>query len=109
MDPERANIGPEALLVDYIRDHALLKGTKFMCREGGCGVCVVSVKTRNVHSGQESIRSINSVQLKYTHFKYFYFVDLMHIHWNTGQKARKGQKASNGFFSLAFCPVSHSV
>lgn len=35
------DVGPTTLLVDYLRDKAGLKGTKFCCREGGCGSCVV--------------------------------------------------------------------
>ncbi|CAG7832627.1 unnamed protein product, partial [Allacma fusca] len=57
---KNGKIGAETALVDYIRDHAFLKGTKFMCREGGCGACVVMSKTKNLHTGKETIRSVNS-------------------------------------------------
>ena len=56
-----AMVGPETMLVDFIRDHAGLKGTKFMCREGGCGICVVTVKSRDAHTGEEIVRGVNSV------------------------------------------------
>ncbi|CAG7709161.1 unnamed protein product, partial [Allacma fusca] len=57
---KNGKIGAETALVDYIRDHAFLKGTKFMCREGGCGACVVMTKTKNLLTGKETIRSVNS-------------------------------------------------
>ncbi|CAB3227927.1 unnamed protein product [Arctia plantaginis] len=31
-------------LLDYIRNDLDLKGTKYMCREAGCGACIVNVK-----------------------------------------------------------------
>ncbi|XP_064107764.1 uncharacterized protein LOC135216406 [Macrobrachium nipponense] len=38
-------VGPDVLpwttLVDYLREHLKLPGTKVLCREGGCGVCTV--------------------------------------------------------------------
>lgn len=48
-------------LVDYIRDVVNLKGTKVMCREGGCGACVISASTIDPATDAEVIKSVNSV------------------------------------------------
>ncbi|XP_054263474.1 uncharacterized protein LOC128986893 [Macrosteles quadrilineatus] len=50
----------ETSLNTYIRQYARLKGTKFMCREGGCGVCVVSLHYIHPATGEEMTVSVNS-------------------------------------------------
>ncbi|CAL8110878.1 unnamed protein product [Orchesella dallaii] len=59
-DPE---IGPQYLLVDYLRDKIGLTGTKYMCREGGCGSCMVTIRSTHPASGREILRSANSCLL----------------------------------------------
>ncbi|CAL8110870.1 unnamed protein product [Orchesella dallaii] len=59
-DPE---IGPQYLLVDYLRDKIGLTGTKYMCRQGGCGACMVTVRAIHPVSGQKEVRSANSCLL----------------------------------------------
>ncbi|XP_021954654.1 xanthine dehydrogenase [Folsomia candida] len=57
--PASDNLGPHDRLVDFIRDKAGLRGTKSMCREGGCGACIVSLKTVNA-TGDTVVRAANS-------------------------------------------------
>ncbi|KAM3961487.1 LOW QUALITY PROTEIN: uncharacterized protein ACR2FA_004382 [Aphomia sociella] len=49
-------VSSDITLLDYIRETAELRGTKYMCREGGCGACIVSV----VKSSEEASLSVNS-------------------------------------------------
>uniref|UniRef100_A0A182JFA6 Indole-3-acetaldehyde oxidase n=1 Tax=Anopheles atroparvus TaxID=41427 RepID=A0A182JFA6_ANOAO len=44
----------------FIRTRALLTGTKFMCLEGGCGVCIVTVIDSHPVTRQRIIFSVNS-------------------------------------------------
>ncbi|XP_065224598.1 uncharacterized protein LOC135848590 isoform X2 [Planococcus citri] len=54
------DVPPETSLNEYIRNYANLKGTKFMCLEGGCGACIVAIKRPNLITGKEEIIAVNS-------------------------------------------------
>jgi xanthine dehydrogenase iron-sulfur cluster and FAD-binding subunit A len=51
----------DTTLNTYIRNYANLKGTKYMCLEGGCGICVVSVKRQNAFTKATQTYAVNSV------------------------------------------------
>ncbi|KAF0715968.1 hypothetical protein As57867_003083, partial [Aphanomyces stellatus] len=48
-------------LIDYLRDHARLTGTKLACGEGGCGACTVVLGHRTSATDQTLVhRSVNA-------------------------------------------------
>jgi len=46
----RTEVHPATLVLDYLRDHKQLKGTKEGCREGDCGACVALIGELDGHS-----------------------------------------------------------
>lgn len=56
-------VTPETTLNQYLRNHEYLRGTKYMCLEGGCGVCIVAVSAVHPLTKRKVMFSVNSVSL----------------------------------------------
>ncbi|KAL0878729.1 hypothetical protein ABMA27_003779 [Loxostege sticticalis] len=60
-----SEVDSDVSLNDYVRDCLNLRGTKYMCKEGGCGACVVAV-TAPDHDGHHRTFSVNSCLVSIT-------------------------------------------
>uniref|UniRef100_A0A0A9YL90 Indole-3-acetaldehyde oxidase n=1 Tax=Lygus hesperus TaxID=30085 RepID=A0A0A9YL90_LYGHE len=54
------NVPVNESLNKFLRQRANLPGTKFMCKEGGCGACIVTVTTSDPVTGHEVSKAVNS-------------------------------------------------
>ena len=50
-------------LADFLREKRVSMGTKVMCRQGGCGICIVEAKMQ-LQAGQRKVAAnLNSVSM----------------------------------------------
>ncbi|XP_039947447.1 xanthine dehydrogenase-like [Bactrocera tryoni] len=59
-DVDLSSLPVDITLNTFLREHAQLTGTKFMCLEGGCGVCICVVRGKHPASGETRTWAVNS-------------------------------------------------
>ena len=53
--------GPSTSLAEFLREKRISMGTKIMCRQGGCGVCIVEAKIQLSAAHPKVSAALNSV------------------------------------------------
>lgn len=74
-----ANVPIDTSLNTYIRTYAKLTGTKFMCLEGGCGACIVTLTGRHPVSGKQMSWAVNSVGENKIFYFFRFILNYRHI------------------------------
>ncbi|XP_061707826.1 uncharacterized protein LOC133518213 [Cydia pomonella] len=64
--PVSSEVDSDTSVNDYVRDTLNLHGTKFMCKEGGCGSCIVNVTIPDPYTGGRRTMAINSCLVSIT-------------------------------------------
>lgn len=73
-------VNPSTVPIDttlntFIRSYARLTGTKFMCLEGGCGVCIVNITGLKTALNEPRSIAVNSVKRNF--FVFFFLENLI--------------------------------
>jgi hypothetical protein len=56
------DVDPDTTLNVYLRNNLHMTGTKAMCREGGCGACIVVLQNKDPFTEKEVFLAVNSVR-----------------------------------------------
>ncbi|XP_063618136.1 xanthine dehydrogenase/oxidase-like [Cydia splendana] len=61
-----SEVDSDTSVLDYVRDTLNFHGTKFMCKEGGCGACIVNATVPDPYTGGRRTMAINSCLVSIT-------------------------------------------
>jgi xanthine dehydrogenase small subunit len=104
--PIRTNEAPASTLLDFVRYHEQLKGTKIGCREGDCGACTVLVGELSANGQTVNYQSMTSclTPLGNAHGKHIVTVEGINA---AGSQLTPVQKAivDEGGSQCGFCTV----
>ena len=104
--PIRTSEAPASALLDFVRYHEQLKGTKIGCREGDCGACTVLVGELNADGQTINYQSMTScvTPLGNAHGKHIVTVEGINA---AGQQLTPVQQAivDEGGSQCGFCTV----